>query len=124
LSESCASADSTYFEQHLADADLAANNGGWQWSVSTGTDAAPYFRVFNPTPQGKTFDPDGAFVRSMIPALAGVPEKYVHEPWALPPLVARAAGVELGRDYSRPIVDHHQARQRALTVYAAALKRR
>lgn len=112
-----------YFEQHLADADLAANNGGWQWSASTGTDAAPYFRVFNPTLQGKTFDPDGAFVRSMIPALAGVPDKYVHEPWALPPLVARAAGFELGRDYPRPIVEHHQARQRALTVYAAALKR-
>jgi deoxyribodipyrimidine photo-lyase len=113
-----------YFEQHLADADLAANNGGWQWSASVGTDAAPYFRVFNPTLQGKSFDPDGAFVRSMIPALAGVPDKYVHEPWAMPPLVARAAGIELGREYPGPIVDHAEARQRAIDVYGAALKRR
>jgi len=113
-----------YFEQHLADADLAANNGGWQWSASVGTDAAPYFRVFNPTLQGKTFDPDGAFVRAMIPALAGVPEKFVHEPWTMPPRVARAAGIELGRDYPLPIVDHATARQRAIDVYGAALKRR
>ncbi len=112
-----------YFEQHLADADLAANNGGWQWSASTGTDAAPYFRVFNPILQGKTFDPQGTFVRSLIPALAGVPEKFVHEPWAMPPLVARAAGVVLGRDYPAPIVDHAQARGRALAVYGEALKR-
>jgi deoxyribodipyrimidine photo-lyase len=113
-----------YFEQHLADADLAANNGGWQWSASVGTDAAPYFRVFNPTLQGRTFDPNGAFVRSMIPALAGVPDKYVHEPWAMPPLVARAAAIELGREYPVPIVDHAPARQRALDVYGATLKRR
>lgn len=113
-----------YFEQHLADADLASNNGGWQWSASVGTDAAPYFRVFNPTLQGKTFDPDGTFVRAMIPVLGGVPEKYVHEPWAMPPPVARAAGMELGRDYPLPIVDHAEARQRALDHYGAALKRR
>ena len=113
-----------YFEQHLADADLAANNGGWQWSASTGTDAAPYFRVFNPTLQGKTFDPGGAFVRAMIPALARVPDAFAHEPWTMPPLVAAAAGVEIGRDYPRPIVDHAAARQRALDVYGAAFKRR
>jgi deoxyribodipyrimidine photo-lyase len=111
-----------YFEQHLADADLTANNGGWQWSASIGTDAAPYFRVFNPTLQGKTFDPGGAFVRALIPALADVPDEFVHEPWTMPPLVAAAAGVELGRDYPRPIVEHRAARQRALNVYAAALK--
>ncbi len=111
-----------YFEQHLADADLAANNGGWQWSASVGTDAAPYFRVFNPTLQGKTFDPQGAFVRSMIPALAGVPDKYIHEPWALPPLIAAGAGFVLGRDYPQPIVEHATARQRAIDVYGAALK--
>jgi deoxyribodipyrimidine photolyase len=75
-----------YFEQRLADADLAANNGGWQWSASTGTDAAPYFRIFNPTLQGKTYDPDGAFVRRMLPVLANVPVSYVHQPWAMPPL--------------------------------------
>jgi deoxyribodipyrimidine photo-lyase len=113
-----------YFEQRLADGDLAANNGGWQWSASIGTDAAPYFRVFNPTLQGRTFDPDGAFVRSMIPALATVPDKYVHEPWAMPPLIAATTSFELGRDYPEPIVDHAGARRRALDVYGAALKRR
>jgi deoxyribodipyrimidine photo-lyase len=113
-----------YFERQLADADLAANNGGWQWSASIGTDAAPYFRVFNPTLQGKTFDPDGAFVRSLIPALARVPDKYVHEPAAMPPLIAASAGFAIGRDYPAPIVEHALARQRAIDVYAAALKRR
>jgi deoxyribodipyrimidine photo-lyase len=113
-----------YFEQHLADADLGANNGGWQWSSSVGTDAAPYFRVFNPTLQGKTFDPDGTFVRTMLPALAGVPAGYIHEPWAMPPLVAASAGVVLGKDYPAPIVDHAAARTRAIAVYGAALKRR
>ncbi len=113
----------SYFEQHLADADLGANNGGWQWSASTGTDAAPYFRVFNPTLQGRTFDPRGAFVRAMIPALANVPDKYVHEPWTLPALIASASGFVLGRDYPEPIVDHTTARRRALEIYGAALKR-
>jgi deoxyribodipyrimidine photo-lyase len=110
-----------YFEQHLADADLAANNGGWQWSASTGTDAAPYFRVFNPTLQGKTFDPDGAFVRAQLPALLNVPEKYVHEPWTMPPLLQMELGCVIGRDYPAPVVDHVFARQRALDVYGAAL---
>jgi deoxyribodipyrimidine photo-lyase len=113
-----------YFEQHLADADLGANNGGWQWSASIGTDAAPYFRIFNPTLQGRTFDPHGTFVRSMIPALARVPDTFIHEPWAMPPLIANAAGFELGRDYPQPIVEHAVARQRALDVYGAALRRR
>jgi deoxyribodipyrimidine photo-lyase len=110
-----------YFEQRLADADLAANNGGWQWSASTGTDAAPYFRIFNPILQGKSFDPDGAFVRAMIPALRDVPAKYVHEPWALPPLLQAEHGCVIGRDYPAPIVDHASARKRALEVYGAAI---
>ncbi|GAC1407215.1 MAG: hypothetical protein NVSMB64_13870 [Candidatus Velthaea sp.] len=112
-----------YFEQHLADADIASNNGGWQWSASTGTDAAPYFRVFNPTLQGKTFDPEGTFVRRLLPALARVPAKYVHEPWLMPPILAADAGCVLGRDYPEPIVDHAFARKRAIDVYGAALKR-
>jgi deoxyribodipyrimidine photo-lyase len=113
-----------YFEQRLADADLAANNGGWQWSASTGTDAAPYFRVFNPTLQGQKFDPDGTFVRRMIPALANVPAKYLHDPWEMPPLIAAEAGCVVGRDYPEPIVDHAFARARALDVYGKALGRR
>jgi len=113
-----------YFEQHLADADLASNNGGWQWSASTGTDAAPYFRVFNPTLQGKTFDPHGAFVRAMLPALANLPDKYVHEPWTMPPLLQVEMNCVIGRDYPAPIVDHAFARQRAIAVYGHALSKR
>jgi deoxyribodipyrimidine photo-lyase len=107
-----------YFERHLADADLAANNGGWQWSASTGTDAVPYFRIFNPVVQAKRFDPDGAFVRKMLPALKDVPDRYIHEPWEMPPIIASAAGVIIGKDYPAPIVDHGLARTRALDAYA------
>jgi deoxyribodipyrimidine photo-lyase len=110
-----------YFELHLADADLAANNGGWQWSASTGTDAVPYFRFFNPVLQGKRFDPDGRFVRRMIPQLARVPDAYVHDPWTMPPLIAAEASCVAGRDYPAPIVDHAVARERALAVFGAAL---
>ena len=113
-----------YFEQHLADGDLAQNNGGWQWSASTGTDAAPYFRVFNPVLQGQKFDPSGAFVRRMLPALAKVPDAYVHEPWEMPPLVAAEAGCVIGRDYPAPIVDHFRARERAIEVFGAVLRRK
>jgi deoxyribodipyrimidine photo-lyase len=100
-----------YFEQHLADADLAQNNGGWQWAASTGTDSVPYFRIFNPVTQGKKFDPDGAFVRRMLPELAGVPDRFVHEPWKVP-----MAG------YPPPVVEHAAARERALFAYSAALR--
>ena len=112
-----------YFEQHLADADLGANNGGWQWSASTGTDAAPYFRVFNPILQSEKFDPRGAFIRRMIPALARVPDAYVHAPWTMPPIVAADCGVAIGQTYPAPIVEHAFARERALAVFARALKR-
>jgi deoxyribodipyrimidine photo-lyase len=107
-----------YFEHRLADADLAANNGGWQWSASTGTDAVPYFRLFNPVLQAKKFDPDGTFVRSMLPELRGVPNLYVHEPWEMPPIVAADAGVTIGKEYPEPIVDHAVARKRALEAYS------
>ena len=107
-----------YFEQHLADADLAQNNGGWQWAASTGTDAAPYFRVFNPVLQGKKFDPSGAFVRAMVPELANVPDAYVHAPWEMPPIIAAEAGCTIGVDYPAPLVDHFEARDRAIRAYA------
>jgi deoxyribodipyrimidine photo-lyase len=110
-----------YFEQHLADADVAANNGGWQWSSSTGTDAAPYFRVFNPTLQSKKFDPDGTFIRRMLPQLAALPNAALHEPWTLSPLEAETLRFRLGRDYPHPIVDHAEARARALAAYAPVL---
>jgi deoxyribodipyrimidine photo-lyase len=110
-----------YFERLLADGDLAANNGGWQWSASTGTDAAPYFRVFNPILQSEKFDPDGTFIRSMLPVLARLPSRAIHAPWALPPLEAEALDFRLGRDYPAPIVDHFEARARALAAYAPVL---
>ncbi len=110
-----------YFAQHLADYDLAANNGGWQWASSTGTDAAPYFRVFNPTLQSKKFDPDGSFIRAMIPALAKLPSPAIHEPSTLTPLESETLGFRLGRDYPEPIVEHAMARKRALDAYAPVL---
>jgi deoxyribodipyrimidine photo-lyase len=107
-----------YFEQHLVDADLAANNGGWQWAASTGVDAAPFFRVFNPVIQSEKFDPEGAFIKTMLPALANLDAKAIHAPWILPPEQARARGVRLGHDYPEPIVEHLQARNRAVVFYA------
>jgi deoxyribodipyrimidine photo-lyase len=109
-----------FFMQHLVDGDPAANNGGWQWVAGTGTDAAPYFRIFNPTLQGKKHDPQGHFVRRWLPALQAVPDRYVHAPWQMPDEVQAAAGCLVGRDYPLPIVDHAQARARALQAYRSA----
>jgi deoxyribodipyrimidine photo-lyase len=106
-----------YFEQRLADADLASNNGGWQWAASTGTDAAPYFRVFNPELQSRKFDPGGTFIRAMLPQLAALPGDSVHAPQKLPPLEAERIGFMLGRDYPAPIVEHGFARARALAAF-------
>ncbi|WP_413730755.1 deoxyribodipyrimidine photo-lyase [Sodalis sp. RH22] len=103
-----------YFISRLIDGDLAANNGGWQWAASTGTDAAPYFRIFNPTTQGRRFDEQGVFIRRWLPELAAVPDSYVHEPHRWP-----GAG-HAGLDYPRPIVDHGSARQTTLAAYQAA----
>jgi len=109
-----------WFMQHLVDGDPAANNGGWQWTAGTGTDAAPYFRVFNPVLQGKRFDPDGAYVRRWVPELGRVPEKFVHQPWQMPLDVQEAVGCFIGQDYPAPIVDHAWARERALAAYTKA----
>jgi deoxyribodipyrimidine photo-lyase len=106
-----------YFMQHLLDGDPAANNGGWQWTAGTGADAAPYFRVFNPMLQGMKFDPQGAYVRRWIPELAAVPDKFIHEPWKMPPEEQRQLGCVIGKDYPVPIIDHATARQRALLTY-------
>ncbi len=103
-----------YFMAHLTDGDLAANNGGWQWAASTGTDSAPYFRIFNPTTQGLRFDPEGEFVRQWLPELARVPTKWIHEPhkWA------RSQNLELA--YPDPIVEHATARILTLEAFEAA----
>jgi deoxyribodipyrimidine photo-lyase len=109
-----------HFMTHLVDGDVASNNGGWQWSASTGTDPQPYFRIFNPVSQGRRFDPDGDYVRRWVPELAEVPAAHIHAPWAMPPDAAGVAGVRIGTDYPAPIVDHAEARARALATYEAA----
>ena len=107
-----------YFALHLNDFDLAANNGGWQWAASTGCDAQPYFRIFNPVSQSEKFDAEGRFIRRYLPQLAKLPDKLIHAPWLARPLDVAAAGIELGRDYPRPVVDHAEARAATLARYA------
>ncbi|HEY2386076.1 MAG TPA: deoxyribodipyrimidine photo-lyase [Candidatus Binatia bacterium] len=109
-----------WFMQRLVDGDLAANNGGWQWAASTGTDAQPFFRIFNPSAQGERFDPDGAYVRRWVPELAGVPARWIHRPWEMPGLDARAAGLVLGGTYPERLVRHEEQRPKALALYGAA----
>jgi deoxyribodipyrimidine photo-lyase len=109
-----------FFMQHLVDGDPAANNGGWQWTAGTGTDAAPYFRIFNPVTQGKKCDPQGGYVRRWVPELAQVPDRFIHEPWKMPAETQQSIGCVVGQDYPKPIVDHAWARERALAAYATA----
>ncbi|MFZ5584130.1 MAG: cryptochrome/photolyase family protein [Pseudomonadota bacterium] len=108
-----------HFADLLLDFDLAANNGGWQWAASTGCDAQPWFRIFNPITQSEKFDPQGRFIRRYVPELAGVPDKHIHAPWRMAPLEQQAAGVIIGRDYPAPVVDHNLARQRTLARFEA-----
>ena len=103
-----------FFYDRLVDGDPASNNGGWQWAASTGTDAQPYFRIFNPVSQGKRWDPDGAYVRRWVPELADVPDRHLHAPWE--------AGL-LFSDYPQPIVDHAERREEALDRYQDARER-
>ena len=110
-----------HFAQHLNDYDLASNNGGWQWAASTGCDAQPWFRIFNPTTQSQKFDPEGAFIRRYVPELARLPDKYIHAPATASAAVLADAGVQLGRDYPAPVVDHVQARQRTLQRFGFAV---
>ncbi len=111
-----------YFAEHLNDFDLAANNGGWQWASSSGCDAQPYFRIFNPTNQSEKFDPEGKFIRRYVPALAKLSNKAIHAPWLAKPMELEAAALVLGRDYPTPIVDHAEARTRTLERYAVVKK--
>jgi deoxyribodipyrimidine photo-lyase len=107
-----------YFAEKLIDFDLAANNGGWQWAASSGCDAQPYFRIFNPVSQSEKFDPQGKFIRRYLPALAGLPDSALHAPWEAKPVDLAAAGLALGRDYPLPIVQHDVARHATLARYA------
>jgi deoxyribodipyrimidine photo-lyase len=120
-----------WFMSQLVDGDLASNNGGWQWAAGTGTDAAPYFRIFNPVTQGLKFDPVGRYVRRWCPELMLVTDDWIHHPWEARQAATGAAtdalaeaGVTLGRDYPHPIVDHAEQRERALAMYAEVKARR
>lgn len=112
-----------HFMKYLTDGDWAQNNAGWQWSAGCGCDAQPYFRIFNPITQGEKFDPEGNYVRRWVPELAKMPTRYIHDPSKAPDDVRRAAGVELDRNYPKPVVDHRFARERFLAVAAQHLDR-
>lgn len=109
-------------ERHFADAlndyDLSANVGNWQWAASTGCDAQPWFRIFNPVTQSQKFDPAGRYIRRWVPELARLPDRVIHAPWAAGADALHAAGVRLGKEYPAPVVDHEEARARTLARYA------
>jgi deoxyribodipyrimidine photo-lyase len=109
-----------YFALRLNDYDLASNNGGWQWAASTGCDAQPWFRIFNPVTQSQKFDPQGVFIRRFLPQLAALDEHEIHAPWLAGPMILAAKGIELGRDYPLPMVEHDQARPRTLKRFELA----
>ncbi len=113
-----------WFWDTLVDADLANNTMGWQWIGGCGADAAPYFRIFKPITQGERFDPQGVYVRRYLPELKGLPNKFVHKPWEMGGLELKGCGVELGRNYPHPIIDHATGRQRALDAFAEFKRRR
>ncbi len=106
-----------WFWDTLVDADHASNAASWQWVAGSGADAAPYFRIFNPILQGRKFDPDGAYIRRFVPELAQLTDAHIHAPWEAPELVLRNAGITLGRDYPRPLVDLKFGRERALAAF-------
>ena len=111
-----------YFAEKLNDFDLASNNGGWQWAASSGCDAQPYFRIFNPVSQSEKFDADGKFIRRYLPELGKLPNKALHSPWLASPMELAAAGVELGKTYPFPVVQHAEARALTLQRYAVVKK--
>ena len=111
-----------WFWDTLVDADLANNSFGWQWTAGCGADAAPFFRIFNPVGQGERFDPKGDYIRRWVPELAKLPAPWIHKPWQASAAVLRDAGVRLGKDYPKPLVDHGEARRRALAAYQGLRK--
>ena len=111
-----------WFWDCLVDADLASNSASWQWVAGSGTDASPYFRIFNPITQGEKFDPDGAYTKQYLPELKDLPTKYLYRPWEAPSEVLKNANITLGETYPLPIVDIKATRERALNAYKQALQ--
>jgi deoxyribodipyrimidine photo-lyase len=111
-----------YFAEKLNDFDLSANNGGWQWVASSGCDAQPYFRIFNPVKQSERFDPLGKFIRRYLAQLARLPDQAIHAPWLAKPEQLAAAGITLGVHYPNPLVRHEEARSKTLARYAVVKK--
>jgi deoxyribodipyrimidine photo-lyase len=111
-----------YFARMLNDFDLSANNGGWQWASSSGCDAQPYFRIFNPITQSEKFDAEGKFIRRYLPQLTKLDTKFIHAPWTAPEMTLQMAGITLGKDYPRPVVAHDEARKRTLSRYEVVKK--
>lgn len=111
-----------YFAERLNDFDLAANNGGWQWAASSGCDAQPYFRIFNPLTQSGKFDADGKFIRRYLPQLSALDSKHIHAPWLAPARELERAGIKLGQDYPLPLVQHDEARKATLLRYGVVKK--
>ena len=115
-------AGEAWFWDTLVDADLASNSASWQWVAGSGADAAPYFRIFNPVLQGKKFDPKGDYVRRYVPEIARLSNEHLQAPWEAPKEALAAAGIELGKTYPMPMVDHGKARERALKAYEVIKK--
>jgi deoxyribodipyrimidine photo-lyase len=106
-----------FFAEHLIDLDFANNNGGWQWSASTGCDAQPYFRIFNPYLQSAKFDPEGIYLKKYVPELKNVPLQYIHNPSGMPPSVQKEINFKSGKDYPLPIVNHFEMKERAINLF-------
>ena len=111
-----------YFARHLNDFDLSANNGGWQWASSSGCDAQPYFRIFNPVTQSERFDAEGKFIKRYLPELSKLDAKTIHAPWLASAMQLQMAGVTLGKNYPHPLVAHDEARKKTLERYAVVKK--
>lgn len=108
-----------HFADLLTDNQIPVNVFNWQWVAGCGADAAPYFRIFNPTLQAARYDPDGTYIRQWVPELASVPSRWITRPWEMPAEEARSAGLHIGETYPAPIVDHTEAHHRALAAYGS-----
>lgn len=106
-----------WFWDCLVDADLANNSASWQWIAGCGADAAPYFRIFNPVLQGEKFDTNGQYTRKFVPELKLLPDKYLFKPWEAPDIILNYAGITLGKNYPKPIINLNQSRINALEAY-------